>query len=42
MLLHASVELILEGLKPAVAAGGMTCDSVVEAATEDALEVTMV
>jgi hypothetical protein len=41
-LLHASVLLIPAGLKEAVAAGGMTCETVVEAATEEALEVSMV
>lgn len=42
MLLHASVEEIPAGLKAAVAAGGITCETVVEAATEEALEVSMV
>lgn len=41
-LLQASVELTEAGLKDAVAAGGMTCDTVVEAAIEAALEVSMV
>lgn len=41
-LLHASVELTLLGMKDCVAAGGMTCETVVDAATELALEVTMV
>ena len=41
-LLHASVCETLAGTKEAVATAGMACDTVVEAATEDALEVTMV
>ncbi len=41
-LLQASVESIAAGLKDAVAAGGIACDTVVEAATEAALDVTMV
>jgi hypothetical protein len=41
-LLHASVDETFPGLKAAVATGGMTCETVVEAATEAALEVTMV
>jgi len=36
------LESIPAGWKPAVAAGGITCEAVVEAATEAALEVTMV
>jgi len=40
--LKASLALTFEGLKDAVAAAGMTCDTVVEAATEVALEVSMV
>ena len=42
LLLHASVEEMLAGLKAAVAAGGISWETVVEAATEAALEVTMV
>lgn len=40
--LHASVASTPAGLKDAVAAGGITCETVVAAATELALEVTMV
>lgn len=40
--LQASVESTPAGLKDAVAAGGITCETVVAAATELALEVTMV
>lgn len=41
-LLHAVVGSIPAGLKAAVATGGMTCETVVDAATEDALEVATV
>lgn len=40
--LHAVVVSTLAGLKDAVAIGGMTCETVVDAATEAALEVSMV
>lgn len=37
------VELLTREMsKPWVAAGGITCDTVVEAATEEALDVTIV
>jgi hypothetical protein len=41
-ILHASVASTSAGLKEAVAAGGITCETVVAAATELALEVAMV
>lgn len=40
--LQAVLESTLAGLNPAVAIGGMTCETVVEAATDAALEVSMV